>query len=69
MSIQQLIELAILDAMALLDHEEQDQFDAAFRASSPAVQSQVRREQTRLAVIETLLPDVTPPAGLRAAPL
>lgn len=69
MTLQELIELAILDAMGLLDEREQASFEAAFRVASPAVQAQVRREQTRLSRIEALLPDVTPPAGLRAAVL
>jgi hypothetical protein len=69
MSLQELIEWAILDAMGLLDQDEQAQFDAAFKGATPAVQAQVRREQTRLAMIDSLLPDVTPPAGLRAAVL
>ena len=67
MNLQQLIELAVLDAMGLLDESEQGQFESAFRSASPPVQAQVRREQTRLSVIEALLPDVEPPAGLRAA--
>jgi anti-sigma-K factor RskA len=67
MSLQEMIEMAILDVMGLLDEREQSAFEAAFRTASPAVQAQVRREQTRLARIEALLPEVTPPAGLRAA--
>jgi hypothetical protein len=66
MTLQELIELAILDAMGLLDTDEREMYEAAFRGASPAVQAQVRREQTRLSQIEMLLPDVTPPAGLRA---
>ncbi len=69
MNLQQLIELAVLDAMGLLDDAEQGQFESAFRAASPEVQAQVRREQTRLSVIDGLLPNVSPPAGLRAAVL
>ncbi len=69
MSLQELIELAILDAMGLLDEREQASFESAFRTASPSIQAQVRREQTRLSRIEALLPDVTPPAGLRAAVL
>lgn len=67
MDLQELIELAILDAMGLLDEGEQARFEMAFRAAPPAVQAQVRREQTRLSQIEMLLPDVEAPAGLRAA--
>src|SRR5882672_10291884 len=69
MNLQQMIELAVLDAMGLLDETEQGQFESAFRAAAPQVRAQVRREQTRLSVIEALLPDVEPPAGLRAAVL
>ncbi len=67
MTLQELIELAILDAMGLLDEEERLSFELAFRSAAPAVQAQVRREQTRLSRIEAILPGVTPPAGLRAA--
>jgi anti-sigma-K factor RskA len=66
MTVQELIELSILDAMALLDEDEHVQFEVAFRAAAPAVQAQVRREQTRLSNIESLLPQVEAPAGLRA---
>ncbi len=69
MNLQELIELAILDAMGLLDEREQAAFEAAFRTATPPIQAQVRREQTRLSRIDALLPDVTPPAGLRAAVL
>lgn len=67
MNLQQMIESAILDAMGLLDDSEREQFERAFRAATPVIQSQIRREQTRLSQIEALLPDVTAPAGLRAA--
>src|SRR5688572_1624157 len=66
MTVQQLIELSILDAMGLLDEEERLQFESAFRSASPGVQAHVRREQTRLSRIESLLPEVEPPVGLRA---
>jgi hypothetical protein len=67
MTLQELIELAILDAMALLDEDERGLFEDAFQSASPSVQAQVRREQTRLSQIQMLLPDVEPPADLRAA--
>jgi len=47
MTLQEMIELAILDAMGLLDEEERLAFELAFRAAAPPVQAQVRREQTR----------------------
>ena len=65
-STRDLIELSLLDAMGLLDDEERAAFERAFAGTSPAVQSHVRREQTRLAQIDFLLPDVEAPAGLRA---
>jgi anti-sigma-K factor RskA len=67
MTTQQLIEMAVLDALALLDDEERDDFERTFRAAKPQIQAHVRREQTRLSNIEAFLPDVEPPAGLRAA--
>ena len=58
MTLQELIELAILDAMGLLDEEERLAFEVAFRASAPAVQAQVRRERRegrrRQAAVEPL---------------
>lgn len=69
MNTQQLIEMAVLDALALLDDEEREDFERSFRSASPDVQAHVRREQTRLCNIESILPDVEPPAGLRAAVL
>lgn len=67
MTTQEMIEFALLDAVGLLDEQEREAFERAFGAAAPAVQAQVRREQTRLSQIEMLLPDVSPPAGLRAA--
>jgi hypothetical protein len=69
MNTQQLIEMAVLDALALLDDEEREDFERSFRGASPDVQAHVRREQTRLCNIESILPNVEPPAGLRAAVL
>jgi hypothetical protein len=67
MTTQELIELSLLDALGLLDDSERESFESAFRAATPVVQAHVRREQTRLARIDLLLPEVSPPAGLRAA--
>ncbi len=66
MTTQELIELSLLDAVGLLEETEREAFDRAFQASAPAIQAQVRREQTRLSQIEMLLPDVAAPAHLRA---
>jgi hypothetical protein len=66
MTTRELIEMASLDAMGLLDDQEREAFERAFGAASATVQRQVRREQGRLADAEALLPDVEPAAGLRA---
>ncbi len=66
MSTHSLLELAALDALGLLDDDERESFDRAFKAAPPALQAQVRREQTRIAKDESLLPAVESPAGLRA---
>jgi len=66
MTTQELVESAVLEALGLLDDEERAAFEAAFRSAPPSVQAHVRREQTRLARIESLLPQVDPPPGLRA---
>jgi len=69
LDFQELIEHAVLDSMGLLDEPERARFELAFRAAPSAVQAQVRAEQTRLAHIDAILPDVAPPAGLRSAVL
>jgi anti-sigma-K factor RskA len=66
MTTQELLELCLLDALGLLDEQEHAQFEAAFESASPVVQAHVRREQTRFAKLEPLLPNVEPPAELRA---
>lgn len=67
MRTHELIELAALDALGLLDETESGAFEQAFRASSPAVRRQVRAEQQRAAEFEAaLLPFVTPDDDLKA---
>ncbi|MGE3109603.1 MAG: hypothetical protein AB7G11_16895 [Phycisphaerales bacterium] len=66
MKTQELLELAALDALGLLDEHERDAFDRAFRAAPPALQAQIRGEQTRLAKDDSLLPAVETPIGLKA---
>lgn len=65
MNTLDLIELAVLDALGMLEPAEADAFDAAFRAAAPAVQQRVRTEQARLANLERLLPDVSPDPAVR----
>lgn len=66
MKTQELMELAALDALGLLDEAEHEAFDRAFRAAPPALQAQIRGEQTRIARDESLLPEVDAPLGLKA---
>lgn len=66
MNTPELLELAALDTMGLLDAEERESFERAFRAAPPAVQAQIRREQLRISRMDELLPPVDPPLGLRA---
>ncbi|MGD9692549.1 MAG: hypothetical protein AB7G17_11060 [Phycisphaerales bacterium] len=65
MSTRDLFELAALDVLGLLDDEERRDFENAFRAATPAVQAQVRREQLRVADLDEWLPRVDAPAGLK----
>jgi hypothetical protein len=66
MKTHELLELASLDALGLLDENEREAFDRAFAAAAPAVQAQVRREQARITRAEQYLPEVDPPVSLRA---
>ncbi|MCA9312615.1 MAG: hypothetical protein KDA21_15480 [Phycisphaerales bacterium] len=66
MSTRELYEMATMDVLGLLDEDERHEFEIAFRAASPEIQSSLRREQRRQADIERLLPDVEQPVGLKA---
>lgn len=66
LSAHELMEMANLDVLGLLDSDERELFETSFRAASPGVQAQVRREQLRLTRMDTLLPDIEAPLGLRA---
>lgn len=66
MNTKELIEQAVLHAMGFLEEDEAKAYEAAFNAAPPAVQAQVRREQTRLSTLRNILPDVDAPAHLRA---
>jgi hypothetical protein len=65
MTTRELLEMAHLDALGMLDEQERDAFERAFRAAPDNVQRQVLREQTRLTADDRLLPDVLPEPGLR----
>ncbi len=66
MTTADLIELAALDVLALLDEDERTAFERALASAGPAIQAQVRREQTRIAHLDALLPEADAPADLRA---
>ncbi|MCC6426926.1 MAG: hypothetical protein IT435_08895 [Phycisphaerales bacterium] len=65
MSTRELVELAQLDAMGLLDEQEALEFEAAFAAAPAEIQEQIRKEQSRLCVLEPVLPEVQTPEHLR----
>mgnify|MGYP001246856583 CR=1 FL=1 len=69
MGTRELIELAVLDAFGLLEPGEQEGFERSFMLAPPSLQAQIRRQQTRLAQDESLLPSVVPPHELRIAVL
>ncbi len=66
MTHRELLEYALLDALALLDDDDRVAFDKAFAAAPPHIQAHIRREQTRFARDESLFPTVTPPASMRS---
>ncbi|MEM9083141.1 MAG: hypothetical protein AAGB34_06045 [Planctomycetota bacterium] len=63
---EELIELAGLDAMGLLDESERERFDRSYDAAPPHVQAEIRRAQHRFASDHSLLPEVEAPASLRS---
>lgn len=65
MTTKDLYELAALDVLGLLDDEERSEFERAFRSADPAVQADIRREQLRYSDLDSLLPVVETPAGLK----
>lgn len=65
MTIQQLLENAHLDALGMLDADDQAAFERAFAAAPAGVKAQVRAEQARWAEASSFLPDVQPSADLK----
>ncbi len=60
MTFKELIENAHLDALGLLEADEEVAFDAAFYAASPHVRAQVRSEQARWSRMDATLPQMNP---------
>jgi len=66
MRTNDLIEMAALDALGLLDEHEHAEYEQAFQAASPALRRQIRAEQQRAAEFEaSLLPIVEPLESLK----
>ena len=60
-----LIELAQLDALGLLDEQERAAFEKSFKAAPASIQLLVRESQSRASEIDAWLPDAKAPASLR----
>ncbi|MFZ4751087.1 MAG: hypothetical protein ACOYMM_11365 [Phycisphaerales bacterium] len=65
MTRDELLELAIADAMGVLDEVDSARFERAFVAAAPSVQAEVRAMQDRVVADRALLSDELPPASLR----
>ncbi len=66
MNTRDLLELAALDALDLLDPGEKEEYERAFASASAAIRREVRAAQARVVDLESILPDVTPELDLRA---
>ena len=69
MSREELRELAALDALGLLDEYEAALFTRSFHHAPVAVQDEIKMLQSQVVTDPLLLPDVEPPAELRASVL
>jgi hypothetical protein len=66
LSRHELLELASLDALGLLDEDERRQFEASFAAATPAIRAQVRAQQSLEAGHQiSALPEGAPAPSLR----
>lgn len=65
MSREELIELAGLDALGLLDPDESEAFEAAFRRASAPLRGELRMVQSQVVSLGELLIGSEPPAELR----
>ena len=61
----EMLELAIADAMGVLDTVDSARFERAFAAAVPSLQAEVRAMQDRVVADRALLSDELPPASLR----
>lgn len=65
MSREELIELAGLDALGLLDPDELESFEAAFRRASAPLREELRDVQSQVVALGELLAETEPAAELR----
>lgn len=61
----ELLDVALIDALGLLDDDERRAFDAAFDRAPAALQRQIREDQGRLLAADGLFPKGTPADALR----
>ncbi len=64
-SREELLELAVADAIGVLDEVDTARFERAFSSAVPSLQAEVRVAQDRVALDRMLLVDEQPPASLR----
>ena len=64
-SREELLELAVADALGVLDEVDTARFERAFSSAAPSLQAEVRVAQDRVALDRMLLVDEQPPASLR----
>ncbi|MEM0983112.1 MAG: hypothetical protein AAGI17_04075 [Planctomycetota bacterium] len=64
-AVDQLFEQAVLDAMGVLEHDELEEFEQAWRDAPVELKRQLVRQQAFLTDLQDLLPEVDPPAVLR----
>lgn len=64
-STSELLELAAIDALGLLDDEDRAAFDAGFQRAPATLKDLIRDEQARIADCGELLPGVDPTESLR----
>ena len=63
-SREELLELAVADALGVLDEVDTARFERAFSSAAPSLQAEVRVAQDRVALDRMLLVDEQPPASL-----
>ena len=64
-SREELLELAVADAIGVLDEVDTARFERVFSSAAPSLQAEVRVAQDRVALDRMLLVDEQPPASLR----